>query len=104
MRPLRQRLWTQFTDRARCPGVPPAGNPHLGSVTDTVYRPLAGVFVAVLDGPLAGTTKLTNYEGKFELTGTAVGTVTLRASLDGFQTQTQSVSWRTITNGDAVEV
>ena len=89
------------------PGVsssPPAGQTHIrGSVSDTVRRPLPGALVAVLDGPLAGTTKLTDAEGKFELTGTAAGTATLRVSLDGFQTKTQSVSWRTSTSGAGVD-
>jgi Carboxypeptidase regulatory-like domain len=63
------------------------------TVTDRVDRPLAGALVAVLDGPHAGTTKLTDDAGRFELTGTAVGTVTIRASRDGFQTRTQALSW-----------
>ena len=82
----------------------PAGQTHIrGSVSDTVRRPLPGALVAVLDGPLAGTTKLTDAEGKFELTGTAAGTATLRVSRDGFQTKTQSVSWRTPTSGVGVD-
>ena len=84
------------------PGVssPPAGQTHIrGSVSDTVGRPLPGALVAVLDGPLAGTTKLTDAEGRFELTGTAAGAATLRVSLVGFQTKTQPVSWRTPTSG-----
>lgn len=89
------------------PGVsssPPAGQTHIrGSVSDTVRRPLPGALVAVLDGPLAGTTKLTDAEGNFELTGTATGAATLRVSRDGFQTKTQSVSWRTPTSGVGVD-
>jgi hypothetical protein len=90
------------------PGVsspaPPAGQTHIrGSVSDTVGRPLPGALVAVLDGQLAGTTKTTDAEGKFELTGTAAGTATLRVSRDGFQTKTQSVLWRTATSGAGVD-
>ena len=89
------------------PGVsssPPAAQTHIrGSVSDTVRRPLPGALVAVLDGPFAGTTKLTDAEGKFELTGTAAGTATLRVSRDGFQTKTQSVLWRTPTSGAGVD-
>lgn len=82
----------------------PARQTHIrGSVSDTVRRPLPGALVAVLDGPLAGTTKLTDAEGKFELTGTAAGTATLRVSRDGFQTKTQSVLWRTPTSGAGVD-
>ena len=74
-----------------------------GSVSDTVGRPLPGARIAVLDGPLAGATTLTDAEGKFELTGTAAGTATLRVSRDGFQTKTQSVLWRTPTGGVGVD-
>ena len=82
----------------------PAGQTHIrGSVSDTVGRPLPGALVAVLDGPLAGTTKVTDAEGKFELTGTAAGTATLRVSRDGFQTKTQSVLWRSPTSGAGVD-
>ena len=74
----------------------PAGQTHIrGLVSDTVRRPLPGALIVVLDGPLAGATQLTDAEGKFELTGTAAGTATLRVSRDGFQTKTQSVLWRT---------
>ena len=88
------------------PGIsspPQSGQSHIrGSVSDTVRRPLAGALVAVLDGPLAGTTKLTP-AGRFELTGTAAGTVTLRASRDGFQTKTQPVLWQTSTSSATVD-
>lgn len=63
-----------------------------GFVTDGLGRPVAGALVAVLDGPLAGTTKLTDGAGRFELTGTAAAAVTLRVSRDGFQTRTQTLS------------
>ena len=85
------------------PSLPTVQTHIRGSVSDTVRRPLPGALVAVLDGPLAGTTKLTDAEGKFELTGTAAGTATLRVSRDGFQTKTQSVLWRTPTSGAGVD-
>ena len=82
----------------------PATQSHIrGSVSDTVRRPLAGALVAVLDGPLAGTTKLTDGAGRFELTGTAAGTATLRVSRDGFQTKTQPVLWQTSTSSATVD-
>ena len=82
------------TGCGRSPTAPDGGGTYLRfAVTDRVNRPLAGALVAVLDGPLAGTTKLTDDAGRFELTGTAVGTVTTRVSRDGFQTRTQALSW-----------
>ncbi|MBA2303842.1 MAG: carboxypeptidase regulatory-like domain-containing protein [Acidobacteria bacterium] len=77
------------------PGMPSSEQTHIrGLVSDTVRRPLAGALVAVLDGSLAGTTKLTDDAGKFELTGTAAGTVTLRVSRDGFHAITRALSWQ----------
>jgi hypothetical protein len=82
----------------------PAGQSQIrGLVSDTVRRPLASALVAVLDGPLAGTTTLTDAAGRFELTGKAAGTATLRVSRDGFQTKTQSVLWRTPTSSAAID-
>ena len=73
---------------------PDGGGTYLRlTVTDRVNRPLARALIAVLDGPLAGTTKLTDDARRFELTGTAAGTVTIRVSRDGFQTRTHALSW-----------
>jgi hypothetical protein len=84
---------------------PSAEQTHIrGVVMDTVGRPLAGALVGVVDGPLAGTTQLTDDAGRFELSGTATGTVSLRASRDGFQSRTQAVSWQPSTSNRAVEV
>jgi hypothetical protein len=83
----------------------PAEQTHIrGVVTDKVWRPIAGALVSVLDGPLAGATQLTDDAGRFELSGRTTGTVTLRASRDGFQTSTQVVSWQPSTSIRAVEV
>ena len=82
----------------------PGGQTHIrGLVSDTVRRPLPGALIAVLDGPLAGATTLTDAEGKFELTGTTAGTATLRVSRDGFQAKTQSLLWRTPTSGIGID-
>ena len=84
-------LWA--TGCGRSPTAPDGiGTPLRGRVTDRAYRPVAGALVGVLDGPLAGTTKLTDDEGRFELTGTAAGAVTLRVSRNGFQTRTLAFS------------
>jgi hypothetical protein len=83
----------------------PAEQTHIrGVVTDKVGRPLAGALVGVLDGPLAGTTQLTDDAGRFELSGRATGTVALRASRDGFESSTQAASWQPSTSIRAVEV
>jgi len=75
------------------PTAPDGGGTHIRlTVTDRVARPLGGALVEVLDGPLAGTTKLTDDAGRVELTGQAVGPVTLRVSRDGFHSRTQTVS------------
>jgi hypothetical protein len=76
----------------RSPTAPDGGGITIrAAVTDRLGHPLTGALIDVLDGPLAGTTKLTDYAGKFELTVGATGTVTLRASREGFQPRTQAV-------------
>jgi hypothetical protein len=87
------------------PSPSPTGESHIrGLVNDRVQRPVAGALVAVLDGPLAGTTKLTDAAGKFEVTGGAAGTVTLRVSHDDFAPTTRALSWQPLTSTAAVEV
>jgi hypothetical protein len=77
----------------RSPTEPDGRDAHIRlTVVDRVGRPVAGALIDVLDGRLAGTTKLTNAAGSFELTGTAAGTTALRASRDGFHTRTQAFS------------
>ena len=67
-----------------------------GSVTDTAYRSLSGAIVEVLDGPGAGTVATVDGHGHFSMPGTFTGTVMVRASKDGYVTQTQAVAvvWR----------
>ena len=88
------------------PDVPPAAEQtHVrGVVTDKAGRPLAGALVGVLDGALAGTTQLTDDAGRFQLSGRATGTVSLRASRDGFHSSTQAVPWQSSTSIRAVDV
>ena len=78
-----------------CGGSPtgPDGNTHIrGQVVDRIYRPLAGARIEVVEGPLAGMTKLTDAAGRFELRGAAGDRTTVRVSRDGFHTRTQALS------------
>ena len=84
---------------AGCGIVGPSGDQVLirGQVTDRIGRPIHSTIVEVLDGPLAGTTRRSDLNGRFELrssdaiSGTAV---TLRVSRDGIQTRTEGFTWR----------
>ena len=76
------------------PGGQSAGEYHIqGTVSDTGFHGLPDAAVTIVDGPLAGTTTLTNEAGRFELRGGSPGTVTLRVSRDGFQTRTGTATW-----------
>ena len=75
-----------------------ARNHIRGFVSDRVGRELRGAVITVVDGPLAGETVVTDGSGRFELTGTATGWVTLRASYDGFEPAMQGLSWRPATS------
>jgi hypothetical protein len=97
------------TAPAMSPGVAgppqPSASTHIrGVVVDTVRRPLAGALVTVLDGPLAGTTKQTDHEGRFEVTGSAAGAVTLRATSAGFHEKSEALQWQPVTSTAAIEV
>jgi carboxypeptidase family protein len=59
-----------------------------GSVDDTALRPLADVKIAVLDGPGAGTSTLTDAAGSFALAGEFSDPVTVLASKDGYRSVT----------------
>ena len=63
-----------------------------GAVLDKLARPLADAVVTILDGPLAGTSTRTKEAGKFEFGVHSPGLTTLRASRDGFVSQTQRVA------------
>lgn len=63
---------------------------------DKLSRRLAGAVVTIVDGPLAGTTARSNAAGRFEFKADASGTVTLRASHDGFQTQIATTRWEPV--------
>jgi hypothetical protein len=73
----------------------PAAETHLrGLVTDRAGRRLRSADVTVIDGPLAGTTVVTDEAGRFELKGMAQGIVTLRAAHDGFEPKAQALTWQ----------
>ena len=65
----------------------------LGTVMDKLSRRLAGAVVTILDGPLAGTTTRSDGSGRFEFKANSTGNVTLRASRDGFESQTVTARW-----------
>ena len=70
------------------------GEYHIqGTVSDIGFRGLPDAAVTIVDGPLAGTTTLTNEAGRFELRGGSPGTATLRVNRDGFQTKTGAAAW-----------
>ena len=93
------------THCGRSPTGPDGGGTHLrGLLTDRTWRPVAGALVGILDGPLSGTTKLTDGAGRFDLRGTVVGAVTLCVSRDGFHTRTQTLSWPPPTSAGPVHV
>ena len=89
-------------DDSRGPVIPttPAPNPPpttgtqppqsllTGSVSDTAFRPVAGVRIEAVDGALAGTSAISNATGSFALPGTFDGAVTFRASKQGYVTGT----------------
>src|SRR5262245_3184831 len=62
-----------------------------GQVTDTAFRPLGGVTAQVIGGPRDGTVSMTNAEGRFSMPGTFAGSVTVRASKDGYVAATNTV-------------
>ena len=82
-------------DRSPSPIAPDSQSPAAyrieGEVRDKLARPLGGAVVTILDGPLAGTTTRTKEAGKFEFRAHSPGLTTLRASRDGFVSQTQAV-------------
>lgn len=71
--------------------VPPSSGIQVGgSVSDTAFRPLAGVRVEVLDGAQAGMSAMSDVTGQFSLTGTFDAATTFRATKDGYAAATRS--------------
>lgn len=71
---------------------PVAGVPVLGSVYDKVLRPIAGATVEVVDGSGTGASATTDPSGRYQLPGTFTGTITVRATKDGYLTTTRAYS------------
>jgi hypothetical protein len=74
--------------------LPQAGAPAAviaGVVTDTVFRPLAGARIEIMDGSQAGASATSNFNGAFSFAGTFAGTETLRATKDGYVAAAQAV-------------
>jgi hypothetical protein len=67
---------------------PPANVPLVGCVRDTAFRLVGGARVEMVDGPQAGTSTTTNDACRFEFSGPFVGSVTLRATKDGYAAAT----------------
>jgi hypothetical protein len=62
-----------------------------GYVADTAFRPLAGVAVEVVDGPQAGMLLTSGAAGAFTYSATFGGSVTARATKDGYITATKGI-------------
>ena len=58
--------------------------------------PVAGATVAITDGPNAGKSTTTDGSGNYSLTGLQQANVTATASADGFVSQSQKVSVRSV--------
>ncbi len=63
-----------------------------GAVFDMVGRTVGGATVKIVDGPLAGTSTVSDAAGKFSFAGTFTKDATLTASVDGYQTDTQAMA------------
>jgi hypothetical protein len=75
-----------------------------GSVYDTASRRLAGAGVEIVDGPHAGASVTTDTAGRYSLSGTFVGAVTLRATKEGYLTATQTLDFRSICSDCTAEI
>jgi hypothetical protein len=65
-----------------------------GAVTDSAFRPLAGVRVEVISGPDAGMTTQTDVAGQYALTGSFDETTEVRVSKDGHLTASRALGQR----------
>src|SRR5262245_61520951 len=71
---------------------PPANVILRGWVYDTAFRIVAGAGVEIVEGGQAGQSATTNDRGQFEFSGAFVGSVTLRATKDGYTAATQRLN------------
>ena len=79
--------------------LPPVDGPQIrtlrGFVGDSIWRPLVGATVEVLDGPQAGSVATTDDLGWFTLTGALADTHRLRVSKEGHVTAAGTIAfWR----------
>jgi len=63
-----------------------------GSVYDTVFRPLAGASVAVLDGPQSGLVTASDFRGEFAFAGIFDESTRFQASKSGYTLQVSKLS------------
>jgi hypothetical protein len=62
-----------------------------GAVSDTVDRPIVGAAIRVIDGPLAGTSAVSDASGQFTIAGAFASDVTVTATQDGYISRTTKV-------------
>jgi hypothetical protein len=70
------------------PAPPVSGFTMRGTVSDTVFRPLAGATVEVVSGPQTGLRTVSDGRGEFGFAGEFDDTSTFQATKDGFATAT----------------
>jgi hypothetical protein len=62
-----------------------------GSVQDSASRPIAGSRVEIIAGDRSGIFETTDANGRFRMPGTFTGTVTVRASKDGYKAESSTL-------------
>jgi hypothetical protein len=63
-----------------------------GAVTDTAFRPIGGAKVEILEGPQQNASVVTGVDGRFVLNFSSPATTMVRASKDGYGSETINVS------------
>jgi hypothetical protein len=69
----------------------PIGTQVNGGVVDSAFRPIAGAIVEILDGPLTGSSRITDADGRFSFSGAIDDTTRFRATSDGHVTATATL-------------
>jgi hypothetical protein len=80
-------------DSVTMPTWPPRSFFLRGSISDTVYRPVEGAALAVLDGPQAGIVMFTDGAGNFSFESEFTEEFTLRISKVGFLEQSNLITY-----------
>jgi hypothetical protein len=65
-------------------------------VEDSAFRGLPGVTVEIVDGPQAGTSGVSDVNGRIRFEGTSKGAVNVRASKDGYEVSTKTLTWTAV--------